>query len=292
MGPIQRLGLIAGNGLLPFYVLDEAFRRSVPVTVAAIKEETFPEIEAHIGAMNSDISIHWLGLGQLGRLIATFKKEGVTHALMMGQVKHARIFAPGSRSPLQHLKNLPDLRAIKLLASLSRKNTSSLINAVISEIEKEGIKFIDSTSFLEDLLPDAGLLTKRPPTAEEERDFTYGIPVARDIIKLDLGQTIVVKSQAVVAVEAMEGTDSAIRRASELVHGERLTVIKVSRPDVEMRFDVPVIGPDTLQVLRDCNVTALALDARRTLIIEKESFLRQASDADLCVMGFTPPPFN
>lgn len=287
MGPIQRLGLIAGNGQLPFYVLGEASRRSVPVTVAAIKEETSPEIEAHIEALNSDITIHWMGLGQLGRLIGTFKQEGVTHALLMGQVKHARIFAPGSRSPLKHLKNLPDLRAVKLLASLPRKNTSSLINAVICEIEKEGISFIDSTAFLEGLLPDSGLLTAKHPTTEEERDFAYGIPVARDIIRLDLGQTIVVKSQAVVAVEAMEGTDAAIRRAAGLVHGERLTVIKVSRPDMEMRFDVPVIGPETLRVFTDCNVTALGVDAGRTLIIEKDLFLRQASDAGVCVMGFS-----
>ncbi len=288
MEPIQRLGLIAGNGQLPFYVLDEASRRSVPVTVAAIKEETSPEIDAHIEALNSDISIHWMGLGQLGRLIGAFKKEGVTHALMMGQVKHARIFAPGSVSPLKHLKNLPDLRAIKLLASLSRKNTSSLISAFIEEIEKEGIRFVDSTAFLKDLLPEAGLLTKKHPTSEEERDFAYGIPVARDIIRLDLGQTIVVKSQAVVAVEAMEGTDAAIRRAAELVHGERLTVIKVSRPNMEMRFDVPVLGPETLRVFSECNVTALAVDAGRTLIIDKDLFLRQASDAGVCVMGFSP----
>lgn len=289
MGPIHRLGLIAGNGFLPFYVLDEASRRSVPVTVAAIKEETFPEIETHIGNLNSDISVHWIGLGQLGRLIAAFKAEGVTHALMMGQVRHARIFAPGSRSPLQHLKNLPDLRALKLLASLPRKNTSSLINAVIGEIEKEGIKFIDSTSFLAELLPGVGQLAKRPPTPEEEKDFSYGIPVARDIIRLDLGQTIVVKNQAVVAVEAMEGTDAAIRRAADLAHGERLTVIKVSRPGMEMRFDVPVIGPETLKVFSSCNVTALSVDAGRTLIIEKEDFLRQSSDAGICVMGIQPP---
>lgn len=289
MGPIHRLGLIAGNGHLPFYVLDEASRRSVPVTVAAIKEETFPEIESHIRTLNSDISIHWMGLGQLGRLIDTFKAEGVTHALMMGQVKHARIFAPGSRSPLQHLRNLPDLRALKLLASLPRKNTSSLISAVIGEIEKEGMEFLDSTSFLENLLPGTGQLAKRPPTAEEERDFSYGIPVARDIIRLDLGQTIVVKSQAVVAVEAMEGTDATIRRAAELAHGERLTVIKVSRPGMEMRFDVPVIGPETLKVFSDCNVSALAVDAGRTLIIEKDSFLRLASDAGICVMGVQSP---
>ena len=286
MEAIQRLGLIAGNGQLPFYVLDEAARRGVPVTVAAIKEEAFPKIEAHIESLSNDISIHWLGLGQLGRLLSVFKDEGVTHALMMGQVKHVRIFAPGTRSPLKHLKNLPDLRAIKLLASLSRKNTASLITAVIEEIENEGIRFVDSTSFLEGMLPEPGLLTGRRPTREEEEDFAYGIPVARDIMRLDLGQTIVVKSQAVVAVEAMEGTDATIRRAAELAHGESITVIKVSRPNMEMRFDVPVIGPETLKVFAECHVTALGVDAGRTLIIDRDSFLAQASDMGLCVMGF------
>jgi len=285
MEPIERLGLIAGNGHLPFYVLSEASRQSVPVTVAAIKEETYPEIESHIRELGDDITIHWIGLGQLGRLLETFKREGVTHALMMGQVKHARIFAPGARSPLEHLRHLPDFRAIKLLASLPRKNTSSLINAVIGEIEKVGIKFIDSTSFLGGLLPGEGLLTGRSPSREEQADFTYGIPVARDIIKLDLGQTIVVKSQAVVAVEAMEGTDATIRRAAELAHRERLTVIKVSRPNLEMRFDVPVIGPETLRVFRECNVTALAVDAGRTLIIERDQFLREAADSGICILG-------
>ncbi len=288
MEPIQRLGLIAGNGHLPFHVLDEAARRAVPVTVVAIREETFPEIENHISSLKSDISIHWQGLGQLGKLLENFKREGVTHAMMMGQVKHARIFAPGSRSPLKHLKNLPDLRAIKLMAGLKEKNTSSLIGAVIGEIEKEGIAFINSTSFLEKLLPDEGVLTGRGPSRDEEKDLSYGVPVAREIIRMDLGQTIVVKSQAVVAVEAMEGTDAAIRRASDLAHGESLTVIKVSRPNQEMRFDVPVIGPETLSVFKNCNVTLLAIDAGRTLIIDKEDFLKQASAQDICVIGLSP----
>lgn len=289
MGAVQRLGLIAGNGHLPFYVLEEASRRNVPVTVAAIKEETFPEINDLISSLNGDISIYWLGLGQLGRLIDTFKREGVTHALMMGQVKHPKIFAPGSRSPLRQLKHLPDWKAVRILASLPEKNTASLITAVINEIENEGIEFIDSTVFLRGMLPSLGLLTKRGPTREEEKDFQYGIPIARDIMRLDLGQTIVVKSQAVVAVEAMEGTDATIRRASELVHGECITVIKVSRSNSEVRFDVPVIGPNTLEVFKECNVTALAVDAGRTLIIERDSFIKHASEIGLCVMGFQPP---
>jgi len=287
MEAIRRLGLIAGNGHLPFHVLDEAARRSVPVTVAAIREETFPEIESHIGSLDSDITIHWQGLGQLGKLLENFKREGVSHALMMGQVKHPRIFASGSQSPLKQLKNLPDLRAVKLMAGLKEKNTSSLINAVIAEIEKDGIKFIDSTSFLESLLPEEGVLTRRKPSKDEQKDLEYGVPVAREIIRLDLGQTIVVKSQAVVAVEAMEGTDETIRRASNLAGGESLTVIKVSRPNREMRFDVPVIGPGTLDVMNSCNVTALAVDARRTLIIDRDNFLKKASGLNACVIGLS-----
>ena len=289
MEPIHRLGLIAGNGHLPFYTLEEAARKGVPVTLAAIREETFPEIESLAGDLQGDITIHWLGLGQFGKLLETFKREGVSHALMMGQVKHARIFAPGSRSPMDYLRSLPDLKALKVLGSLASKNTASLINAVIREIENEGIVFIDSTSFLESLLSPEGLLTDREPTNEEQRDFDYGIPVARDIIRLDLGQTIVVKSQAVVAVEAMEGTDATIRRAAELAGGERLTVIKVSRPNREMRFDVPVVGPATLEILKECRVTALAVDAGRTLMIEKDSFISRASDMNICLMGIQPP---
>lgn len=289
MEPIHRLGLIAGNGQLPFCTLEEASRKGVPVTVAAIREETFPEIVGLAGRLQGDITVHWLGLGQFGKLLEIFKREGVSHALMMGQVKHARIFAPGSRSPLDYLRSLPDLKALKMLASLASKNTSSLITAVIREIEKEGIEFIDSTSFLEGLLPPEGLLTEREPTRDEERDFIYGIPVARDIMRLDLGQTIVVKSQAVVAVEAMEGTDATIRRAAQLAGGESLTVIKVSRPNRELRFDVPVLGPSTLDVFKECNVTALAVDAGRTLIIDREEFITRASKMKICILGTKPP---
>lgn len=283
---IRRLGLIAGNGPLPLQVLEQARAQGIPVTVVAALEEADPSLGEWAGKPGAEISIHWLGVGRLGKLIEVFRAEGVDHALMVGQVKHTRIFARGSRFPLRRLKHMPDLRMLKLLASLARKDTGSLIGAVIKELEQEGIAFLDSTVFLESLLAGPGVMTRRQPTAEEQKDFDYGRPVAVEIARLDIGQTIVVKDQAVVAVEAMEGTDAAIRRAAELAGGEALTVIKVSRPRQDMRFDVPVVGPQTLDVLGECAVSALAIDAGRTLMIDKPSFLERADRMKITVVGF------
>ncbi len=284
---IKRLGLIAGNGVLPRLVLEEALGRQIPVTVAAIKEETDVDLDTVMGGPGApEVSIHWVGLGQLGKLIRTFKREGVDAAVMVGQVKHVRIFAPGSKSPFSLIKHLPDLKMLGLLASLRKKDTGSLIGAVIDKFESEGVRFLDSTLFLRPYLADSGVMTSREPTKEEQLDFEYGRRIALEIARLDLGQTVVVKNQAVVAVEAMEGTDETIRRASELVQGEKLTVVKVSRPNQEMRFDVPVIGMRTLEVLRECSVSALAVDAGRTLMVDKEQFLKRAGDAGIAVMGF------
>lgn len=280
---LSRLGLIAGNGPLPLLVLQQANKHNLPVTVAAIKEETEPEIAAF---SSPTISIHWIGVGQLGKLIRVFKGAGVDKAFMVGQVKHAHIFAPGSRSPFEQLRHLPDVRMIRLLASLRKKNTVSLIGAVIQVLEKEGITMLDSTSLLKDLLAGQGVMTKRAPRREEAEDFEYGRPVALEIARLDLGQTLVVKNQAVVAVETMEGTDDTIRRAAALVKGEPLTVIKVSRPNQDMRFDVPVVGIRTLNILKECHVSALGLDAGKTLMIDKAEFLHGAAEADICVVGF------
>ncbi len=281
----RRLGLIAGNGPLPGQVLLEASRRGIAVTVAAIKEETEPDIEARAAECRPAASVHWMGVGQLGRLLEVFKAEDVDRALMVGQVRHARIFAPGSRSPLSRLRHLPDLKMIRLLASLKRRNTASLIGAVIGALEREGIRFLDSTLFLRDLLAVSGVMTRRSPTREEEGDVRFGHPIACEIARLDLGQTIVVKDRAVVAVEAMEGTDEAIRRAARLVGDERLTVVKVSRPRQDMRFDVPVVGPRSLDVFAECAVSALAIDAGRTLVIDKPDFLRRADEMGMTVLG-------
>lgn len=283
---VQRLGLIAGNGPLPLVVLEEARRQGIPVTVAAALEEADPVLDELARQPGVEVSVHWLGVGRLGRLIEVFRSEGVDHALMVGQVKHTRIFARGSRSPLSRLKQLPDLRMLKLLASLGRKDTGSLLGAVIAELEREGIAFLDSTVFLQPILATSGVMTRRRPDVEEQSDFDFGRPVALEIARMDIGQTIVVKEQAVVAVEAMEGTDAAIRRGAELAAGERLTVIKVSRPNQDMRFDVPVVGPRTLDVLEECRVSALAVDAGRTLMIDKTSFLARADRMKLTIVGY------
>jgi DUF1009 family protein len=279
---VQKLGLIAGNGRFPFLVLEEALRQEIAVTVAAIREETFPEIEEF--SSQPQVSVHWLGLGQLGKLIRVFKGEGVHKAIMAGQVKHTQIFSRRGGDASGRRLILPDLKMMKVFMSLPQRNTQSLIGGVIKELEKEGIEFIDSTLLLGALLAESGVLTHREPNREESKDIRYGHPIAREIARLDLGQTIVIKDQAVVAVEVMEGTDETIRRASRLVGGGRLTVIKVSRPNQDMRFDVPVVGLDTLLVLKECNVSALAVDAEKTLILDREEFIREADRLKMTVI--------
>jgi len=279
---VQKLGLIAGNGRYPLLVLEEAIRRDIKVTVAAIREETFPEIEEF--SNRPQVSVHWLGLGQLGKLIRVFKEEGVQKAILAGQVQHTQIFSrKGGDSVGRHLI-LPDLKMMRVFLSLPQRNTQSLIGGVIEALEKEGIVFIDSTVLLASLLPEAGVLTRRKPSKEELMDIEYGRPIAKEIARLDLGQTIVIKDRAVVAVEAMEGTDETIRRAARLVGDGRLTVVKVSRPDQDMRFDVPVVGLDTLLVLRECNVSALAVDAEKTLVLDREEFIREADRLEMAVI--------
>lgn len=278
----QRLGLIAGNGRFPFLVLEEALKREIAVTVVAIREETFPEIDQF--ANQPQVSVHWLGLGQLGKLIRVFKGEGVQKAIMAGQVRHEQIFSRKGGDSVGRRVILPDLKMMKVFISLPQRNTQSLIGGVIKALEKEGIEFIDSTVLLKSLLVESGVLTRRKPNREESKDIECGRPIAQEIARLDLGQTIVIKDQAVVAVEVMEGTDETIRRASRLVGGGRLTVIKVSRPDQDMRFDVPVVGLETLRVFKECNVSALAVDAKKTLLLDREEFIRKADRLKMTVI--------
>jgi UDP-2,3-diacylglucosamine hydrolase len=258
----MKFGLIAGNGRFPFLVLEGARREGVEMIVAAIKEETDPAIE------NIARTVEWVSVGHLGKLIKFFKREGVTRAIMAGQVKHVQIFK---------LNALPDLRMARMLARLKRRNTDALIGAVAVELESEGVTLIDSTTFLQPLLAREGVLTGRAPNKREMADIEYGLNVATELARLDLGQTIVVKSEAVVALEAMEGTDATIRRASELVRGRPLTVVKVAKPDQDMRFDVPVIGLETIETLRNCNVTAMSITADKTLIFDRDQTIA-ASD--------------
>ncbi len=280
------LGIIAGNGRFPFLALEEAVRLKLPVVVAAIREEADPSIEDF--ARRGPIQVHWLGLGQLGRLLRLFKRSGVDRAMMCGQVKHVRIFARDGRPAAGALSALPDLAMLRLLAKLARKNTASLIGAIADVLNQAGVELIDSTHLLGHLLPEAGIPTKRKPDRDERRDIACGRSAARLLARLDIGQTVVIKDQAIVAVEAMEGTDQTIRRAARLAEGRQLTVVKASRPRQEMRFDVPVLGLATLDVFEQCRVTALSIDAGRTLLLDREQFVRRADGMKLAISVEVP----
>lgn len=269
MASSSRFGLIAGNGRFPFLVLEAARSQGIEMVVAAIKEETFPEIEQHAK------SVHWMSLGQLGKLIKTFKSEGVNHAIMAGQVKHKQIFS----------SIIPDLKMIQLLASLATKNTDSLIGAVAKMLESEGIHLMDSTLFLRPLLPDPGILTRRAPSEEEKRDLDYGYKIARELGRLDLGQSVAVADGACVALEAMEGTDAVIERAASLVNGRMLRVVKLAKPNQDLRFDVPVIGISTVKLMVRLKVSALAIEARKTLMMDREDLVREADAAGIAIVA-------
>lgn len=266
----MKYGLIAGNGRFPFLVLEGARDSGVAMTVAAISEETDPRLQSLAE------KIEWISVGHLGKLIKYFRREGVTHAVMAGQVKHVQIFK---------LNALPDLRMARMLARLKRRNTDALLSAVADELASEGITLIDSTTFLQPMLAREGILTQRAPNKHELADIEYGLQVATELARLDLGQTIVVKDQAVVALEAMEGTDATIRRASELVRGRPLTVIKTAKPNQDMRFDVPVIGLQTMETLKACHVTAMSLTADKTLIFDRAEALMIASQEKIAIVG-------
>ncbi len=264
----MKLGLIAGNGKFPFLVLEGARKAGVSVAVAAIREETDPDIERLVERLT------WVGIGQLGKMLRFFKAEGVDRAIMAGQVKHVQIFS----------RAIPDVRMLKMLLRLPRRNTDALIGAVASELASEGIELIDSTYFLKDQLPQPGNLTKRQPDDREQSDIEYGLEIANEIARLDLGQTIVVRDRACVAIEAMEGTDAVIRRAGQLVRG-RLTVVKIAKPDQDMRFDVPVVGLPTIEAMIDSGATCLCLTAGKTLIFDREEMIKLANRNKIAVVA-------
>jgi hypothetical protein len=275
----ERIGLIAGNGSFPLLVLDAACAQGFDVIVAAIKEEAFPEIEQH-GAT----AVHWLSLGELSRLIETFQREGVRRAIMAGQVKHKQIFS-GIR---------PDWKLAKVLLSLGTRNTDSLLGAVAQTLAEEGITLENSTSLLEPLLARAGVLTKRPATPQEKKNIEYGRAVARHLAQYDIGQTVVIAESACVAVEAMEGTDAAIARAGEIMRslggeastlGRGLTVVKIAKPNQDMRFDVPVVGVKTIEVMHRAGATCLALDAGKSLLLDGNAIIAAADAADITVVA-------
>jgi UDP-2,3-diacylglucosamine hydrolase len=263
-------GLIAGNGRFPFLVLEGARSQGIEMAVIALKEEASAELE------NSVKRLHWVSLGELSKAIDLMHKEGVTQAVMAGQVKHNKIF-----SAIR-----PDWKLAKLLVSLPRKNTDSLIGAVARVLEDEGIRLVDSTLFLKPLVPEVGVLTRRAPDDREAADIAYGLSVARQISAMDIGQTVVISDRACVAVEAMEGTDETIARAARIAGGRPLIVVKVSKPGQDMRFDVPVVGLPTIEQMKSARATALALDAGRTLLFDREKLMTQADAAGIAIQAF------
>ncbi len=267
----MRYGLIAGNGKFPFLVVEGARRAGVSLAVAAIHEETAPELE-HVSERFT-----WVGIGQLGKMIRFFKAEGVEKAIMAGQVKHVQIFS----------RTVPDARMLKVLLRLPRRNTDALIGAIADELRGEGIELVDSTCFLQEYLPQKGVLTKREPDAREREDVDYGLELAHEIARLDLGQTIVVRAKACVAIEAMEGTDATIRRAGELIQGnsKSMTVVKIAKPDQDMRFDVPVVGVPTIEAMIDAGATCLCLTAGKTLMFDRDEMIALANDSGIAILA-------
>jgi DUF1009 family protein len=287
--PPPTLGLIAGNGRFPFLLLEAARAHGLRLVVAALKEETDPEIDALAAADPDNIRVHWLSLGELSKLIETFQSEGVNRAVMAGQVKHKQIFS----------SIRPDWRLAKLLLNLRTRNTDMLLGAVAKVLEDEGITLISSTAYLEPMLATEGVLTSRAPDAVETADIAYGLTVARGIAGFDLGQTVIIAAQACVAVEAMEGTDAAIARAGKLftamkqegtegnasTFARRLTVVKVAKPGQDMRFDVPVVGLPTIETMHTAGATCLAIEAGRTLLFDRVAMVRAADQAGICILA-------
>ncbi len=275
----MRLGLIAGNGRFPFLVLDAARAQGHEVTIIAAKEETFPELND--AAAKHGAAIHWISLVQLGKCISLLKEAGVSHAVMAGQVKHNKIFS-GGFSFSGGL--MPDLTTLSVFKHLAARNTDGLIGAVAKVLGEKGIELLDSTALLAPLLAKPGVLTERMPSEEEQKDFEFGYPMADAIAGLDIGQTIAVKHRAVVAVEAMEGTDEVIGRAGHLA-GPGVRIVKVAKPKQDMRFDVPVIGIATIQAMRIAGATALSIDAGKTLLLAGDAVIASANEAGIAVVG-------
>ena len=269
----MRLGLIAGNGHFPFLVLDAARRLGHEVTIIAVQEEASHDLEA-AAAQEPRAAMHWVSLGHLGRAIEILRDAGVTQAVMAGQVKHARIFSG----------IMPDRVLFAVLLKLRSKNTDALISAVAEVMREHGIELLDSTAFLTPLLARPGVLTRRAPTAEEDADLAFGYRMADQIAGLDIGQTIAVKSAAVVAVEAMEGTDAVIRRAGQLA-GPGVSIVKVAKPGQDMRFDVPVVGLATIAAMSEAGAAVLSVDAGRTLMLDGEAIVSAADQAGISILG-------
>lgn len=268
----KRYAIICGNGRFPILALEAARDQGDSVIAIGIQEEASTEIEALAE------KTYWISLGQLTKLIDTLHKEGVSQVMMAGQVKHAKIFS----------SIVPDWKLVKVLASLARKNTDSLIGAVVNVLKEEGIELVESTRLLQSLLAAEGPMTKRKPSSDEAENIRYGREIANAIAGIDVGQSVAIADRACVAVEAMEGTDAMLRRAASLVEGKELTLVKVSRRRKHLLFDVPVTGPTTIAVMRETKTRVLAVDAGRTLLLDKKKLLEEANAAGICVVGFAP----
>ena len=268
----MKLGLIAGNGRFPFLVLDAARALGHEVTVVAIKDEAFPELEAHAAASPA-ASLHWISLGHLGKCISTLKDAGVSQTIMAGQVKHTKIFSV-----------MPDLTLLSVFKRLRSRNTDAVIQAVVDVMREQGLELLDSTAFLAPLLARPGAMTERPPSASEAADLAFGCRMADAVAGLDIGQTICVKDLAVVAVEAMEGTDETIARAGRLAHSG-FAVVKVAKPNQDMRFDVPVVGVATIDVMKAAGATVLSVDAGKTLFVDGDAVIRAADSVGIAIVG-------
>jgi UDP-2,3-diacylglucosamine hydrolase len=268
----MRYGLIAGNGRFPILALEEARRQGHEVVVVALREEAAPEVEA------AAWRCHWISIGELGKLIKILKTEGITQIMMAGQVKHASIFS----------SIRPDMRLIKLLASLPVKNTEGLIGGVANALADEGIKLTDSTALLKPMLAGEGAMTRRKPSKAEAEAIDYGRRVAHALASFDIGQSVAIAGRACVAVEAMEGTDAMLRRAAGLVNGGKLVLVKVSTGRKRLLFDVPVVGPQTIEVMRETGATALAVDSGRTLLLDRAEMLASAEKCAITVIGYAP----
>ena len=264
----MQYGLIAGNGSFPLLVIDGARRAGVSLSVVAIKEETDPSIGEFTG------NVVWVGVGQLGKMLSFFKKANVEKVIMAGQVKHVQLFSSA----------IPDMRMVKMLWNLPRRNTDALIGGIADELAKDGIELIDSTYFIKDMLAPDGLMTKRKPTDMELENIDYGLHITSETARLDLGQTVVVRAKACVAIEAMEGTDATIKRAGELANG-KLTVVKVAKPDQDMRFDVPVVGVSTIETMIAAGATCLSITTNKTLIFDRDEMISLADKNKIAIVG-------
>ncbi len=265
----MKYGLIAGGGRFPLLVLEAAKQQGRSMVVVAIQEEALPEIEQAAEVC------HWISLGELSKLIKTFQQEGITQAVMAGRVQHAKMYS----------SIRPDWRLLKLLASLTTKNTDSLLGAVSGILAEEGIELLDSTAFLGPCLAAEGPLTARGPSEDEQADIDFGRRVAQALSGFDVGQTVVICERACVAVEAMEGTDAVIERAAALSNGRRMSVVKAAKPEQDMRFDVPVVGPTTIKKMGRANATVLAVEAGKTLLLDRDELLASAEQSGITIVG-------